>query len=67
MWLSFESKNINVNTTIEKLKMNNWKFDKIEKTDRGTVYYFLKDNMYYWVGCSKGRNIWSEYIGYEKD
>lgn len=67
IWLAFESKNVNIEETVKNLKSNNWKLDKTEKTDKGIVHYFNKDDMYYWVGYSNKDDNWSECIGYQKD
>lgn len=43
-----------------------WKLEKIDRSDISNIYYFQKDDLYYWLSDSLESNDWGECIGYKK-
>lgn len=56
----------NIDYSKNQLINKGWKLEKIDKSDISNIYYFQKDDLYYWLSDSLKSNDWGECIGYKK-
>lgn len=67
IWSDLNGTNKNIDFTKTKLEQNGWKLVKTENQTTNNVYYFEKNDLYYWVSdFLVTKNGWGECIGYKK-
>lgn len=66
IWSCLLNDKKNIDYSKNQLINKGWKLEKIDKSDISNIYYFQKDDLYYWLSNSLKTNEWSEDIGYKK-
>lgn len=66
IWSYLQNDKKNIDYSKNQLINKGWKLEKIDKSDISNIYYFQKDDLYYWLSDSLKSNDWGECIGYKK-
>lgn len=66
IWSDLQNDKKNIDYSKKQLINKGWKLEKIDRSDISNIYYFQKDDLYYWLSDSLESNDWGECIGYKK-